>query len=161
LRLLLSKLEIKPEGRETNLGNALEEVARLNQRRSLILIVSDFLTPPDQWETELGHLVAMRHDVRAIQVLDPAEQSLDFGSAAHWEDMETGKSLYVDPEVARKTYLEKLSAHQARVRKSLEERGVALQSVTTDTPFDYVLLELIKRSGIARNAARVNPGRTR
>ena len=159
LRLLLSKLERKPEGRETNIGNALEEVALLNQKRSLILIVSDFLAPPEDWKTQLGHLVAMRHDVRAIQILDPAEQSLEFGSAAHWEDMETGKRLYIDPEVARKEYKEKLSAHQTAVKKSVEERGVSFQSVTTDTPLDYVLLDLIKRSGIARNVTRVNPGR--
>ena len=81
LRLLLSKLE-------TNLGHALEEVAMLSRKRSLMLIVSDFLTPPETWVTQLGHLTAMSHDVRAIQILDPAEISLDFGRAAHWEDME-------------------------------------------------------------------------
>jgi uncharacterized protein (DUF58 family) len=160
LRLLLSKLERKPEGRETNLGHALEEVALLNQKRSLILVLSDFLTPPDEWETQLGHLVAMRHDVRAIQVLDPAEQSLEFGSAAQWEDMESGKRLYIDPEVARKQYLEKLSAHQTLVKKSVDERGVSFQTASSDTPLDYVLLDLIKSSGISRNAARVNPGRS-
>ena len=159
LRLLLSKLETKPEGRATNLGHALEEVAMLSRKRSLILILSDFLTPPDAWSKELGHLAAMRHDVRAIQVLDPAEKSLDFGRAAHWEDMETGQRLYVDPEIAKQEYQEKLSIHQSSVKTAIEERGVAFQSVSTDTPLDYVLLDLIKRSGIARNVTRINPRR--
>lgn len=160
LRLLLSKLERQPEGRETNLGHALEEVAMINSRRSLILVVSDFLTHPSRWETELGHLAAMRHDIRAIQVLDPAEKSLEFGNAAQWEDMETGQRLYIDPEVARKEYLKKFTAHQNAVKQSLDERGISFQSITTDTPLDFVLLELIKRSGVVRTAARVNPGRT-
>jgi len=160
LRLLLSKLETKPEGRETNLGHALEEVAILSRKRSLILVVSDFLTPPDSWGTELGHLAAMRHDVRAIQILDPAEVSLDFGRAAHWEDMETGQRLYIDPEVAKKEYQEKLSTHQSAVKAAIEERGVSFQSITSDTPVDYVLLDLIKRSGIARNVTRNNPRST-
>lgn len=159
LRLLLSKLERQPEGRETNLGHALEEVALINPRRSLILILSDFLTPPEKWATELGHLAAMRHDIRAIQILDPAEKSLDFGKAAQWEDMETGQRLYIDPQVARKDYMKKFADHQTAVKQSLDARGITFQSVSTDTPLDFVLLELIKRSGVVRKA-RVNPGRT-
>ena len=160
LRLLLTKLERQPEGRKTNLGHALEEVAMLIHKRSLILLVSDFLTSPDEWQTELGHLVAMRHDVRAIQVLDPAELSLEFGSAAQWEDMESGERLYIDPQVARKEYLERLEVHQSKVKQALDERGVSFQTVSTDTPLDYVLLHMIQRSNRGRNMARTNPGRT-
>lgn len=160
LRLLLSKLERKPGGRATNLGNALEEVALLNTKRSLILIVSDFLTPTAEWDTQLGHLVAMRHDVRTIQILDPAEQSLKFGTAAQWEDLETGNKLYVDPDVARKEYLKKFSDHQAQVKQSCDERGVFFQSVTTDTPLDFVLLDMIQRGGLARNLTRTNRRRS-
>ncbi|MBH53760.1 MAG: DUF58 domain-containing protein [Opitutaceae bacterium] len=158
LHQLLAKLERKPEGRRpTNLGNALEEVAKLNRKRSLILILSDFLTPPEKWGVELGHLVAMSHDVRAVQILDPAEQSLEFGKAAQWEDLETGNRLYIDPSVARLDYLEKFKSHQVAVKQSLEERGVWLQTVSTDQPLDFVLLEMIQQSGVARNMARTNP----
>ncbi len=161
LRHLLSKLEREPEGRATNLGHALEEVASLNQKRSLILVISDFLTDPSTWEIELGHLVAMRHDVRAIQILDPAELSLNFGSAAQWEDLETGKRLYIDPDVARKDYLEKFAGHQAKVKKTLDERGVSFQTVSTDTPLDYVLLDMIKSGGFSKQTTRANQRRAR
>ncbi|MDA0347780.1 MAG: DUF58 domain-containing protein [Verrucomicrobia bacterium] len=160
LRLLLSKLQREPRGNETNLGQALEEVALLNQKRSLILIISDFLTPPSEWEKEISHLVAMRHDVRAIQILDPAELSLDFGTAAQWEDLETGKRVYIDPDVARKDYLEKLSEHQEKVKKSFDERGVSFQMASTDTPLDYVLLDMIKSGGLARKTIRANHRRS-
>ncbi len=161
LRHLLAKLEREPEGRATNLGHALEEVANLNQKRSLILVISDFLTDPSTWEIELGHLVAMRHDVRAIQILDPAELSLNFGSAAQWEDLETGKRLYIDPDVARKDYLEKFAGHQAKVKKTLDERGVSFQTVSTDTPLDYVLLDMIKSGGFSKQTTRANQRRAR
>jgi uncharacterized protein (DUF58 family) len=160
LRLLLSKLERETRGNETNLGQALEEVALLNQKRSLVLIISDFLTPPSEWETQLGHLAAMRHDVRAIQILDPAELSLDFGTAAQWEDLETGEKIYIDPEVARKDYLEKLSEHQVKVKKSFDERGVSFQMVSTETPLDYVLLDMIKSGSLARKTIRANQRRS-
>lgn len=160
LRHLLSKLEREPEGRETNLGHALEEVAKLNQKRSLILIISDFLTAPTEWEVELGHLVAMRHDVRALQILDPAELSLNFGSAAQWEDLETGKRLYIDPDVARNDYLKKFSAHQGQVKQTFDQRGVSFQTVATDTPLDYVLLDMIKNGGLAKQTTRSNQRRS-
>ena len=159
LRLLLSKLEREPRGNETNLRQALEEVALLNQKRSLVLLISDFLTPPSEWEKELGHLVAMHHDVRAIQILDPAELSLDFGKAAQWEDLETGKTVYIDPEVARTNYLEKLSEHQVKVRASFDERGVSFQMASTETPLDYILLDMIKTGSLARKTIRANKRR--
>src|SRR6185436_20668001 len=96
------------------------------------------------WEAALGHLAAARHDVRVVQVLDPAEQTLDFGDAAVWEDLETGRQLYVDPKQARAAYTEKFRAHQAEVAAVFDQRGVAHQVVTTDQPLDFALLELIQ-----------------
>ena len=102
----------------------------------------------------------MRHDVRAIQILDPAELSLDFGSAAQWEDLETGKRLYIDPDVARKDYLEKFSVHQAQVKKTFDQRGISFQTVSSDTPLDYVLLDMIKGGGLAKQSTRANQRRS-
>jgi uncharacterized protein (DUF58 family) len=152
-RRLVAALDREPSGRDTNLAHALEQAALLSRKRSLIFILSDFLSPVAQWEGALGHLAAARHDVRAVQVLDPAEQTLEFGSAAVWEDLETGKQIYVDPQQARAAYKEKLAAHQAEVRAAFDTRGVAHQVVTTDQPFDFALLELIQPHGAARRFA--------
>jgi uncharacterized protein (DUF58 family) len=152
-RRLLALLEREPAGRETNLGHALDEAALLNRKRGLVFIVSDFLSPVDEWNGALGRLAAAGHDVRAVQVLDPVEISLDFGQAAWWEDVEDGKRLYVDPAQARADYRARFDAHAAELRAAFEHRGVAHQSVTTDTPLDFVLLELL-RTGPKRGRGR-------
>lgn len=121
----------------------------------MVVIISDLLSPVEEWDEALGHLVAAGHDVRVIQILDPVELSLDYGRAAVWEDLESGKKLYLDPKQAGKAYREKFDAHQALVRSTLERRGVSYQVASTDSPFDFVLLEWIKSSGAhGRSASR-------
>ncbi len=143
-RRILAMLEREPAGNDTKLGHALEQAAMLCRRRSLVFLLSDFLSPVAEWSDQLGHLAAAGHDVRALQVLDPAELTLDFGSAALWEDMESGRSLYVDPVRARTAYRARLDAHNTEVRAALERRGVTYQQASTDSPLDRVLLELIQ-----------------
>jgi uncharacterized protein (DUF58 family) len=153
LRRLLAALEPNPEGGATELGRALEDVARLWNKRSLVLILSDLLAPVASWDEALGHLVARGHDVRVLQILDPVELTLEFGQAAEWEDAETGQHLYLDPSAARKGYRERFEAHQAEVKRALERRGVPYEVATTDQPLDLVLLHWIERTNTSRGAA--------
>jgi len=154
LRRLIASLEREPTGRDTRLGHALEQAALLCRKRSLIFILSDFLSPVAEWEAALGRLTAARHDVRVVQVLDPAEQTLEVGSAAVWEDMETGRKVYVDPAEARAGYQANLAAHQAELNSAFDHRGVAHQVVTTDQPLDLALLELIQPRAASRRLVR-------
>ena len=159
-RSLLSKLGKKPTGNATHLGQALEEVIRVCRKRSLVVIVSDFLSDPESWQKQLAHLAAMRHDVRALQILDPAEQTLDFGRAAHWEDLETGQRIYIDPDAARKRYLDEFGRHQQSVRNVMNGLGIVHDIAPTDKPLDFVLLEMIRGGGRGGALTRVN-GRDR
>jgi len=154
MRRLIAALEREPAGRATRLGHALEQAALLCRKRSLIFILSDFLSPVAEWEAALGRLTAARHDVRVVQVLDPAEQTLDVGSAAVWEDMETGRRVYVDPAEARAGYQANFAAHQAELNAAFDHRGVAHQVITTDEPLDLALLELIQPRAATRRLVR-------
>lgn len=153
LRRLLAALTPNPEGGATDLGRALDDVARLWRKRSLVLILSDLLAPVTSWDAALGRLVAIGHDVRVLQILDPVELTLEFGEATEWEDVETGRRLYLDPSAARRGYREKFDAHQNAVRHALERRGVPYALATTDQPLDLVLLNWIERSNARRGAA--------
>jgi uncharacterized protein (DUF58 family) len=153
-RHMLALLQRKPDGRETNLSHALDEVANLCRKRSLVLVLSDFLSPVNEWEQSLARLAAARHDVRAVQILDPAEVNLEFGEAALWEDLENNRQIYIDPAQARAGYKQRFDAHQAEVKATLEKRGVTRQLVTTDQPLDFVLLELLQANQARRATAR-------
>lgn len=153
-RRLLALLGKESEGSQTDLGKALEQAAMLNPKRSLILVLSDFLSPPDSWKRSLGQLVAAGHDVRALQVLDSAELNLDFGKASQWEDLETGKRLYIDPSEARSAYKASFEAHQSLVQQALEERGVKHLVAPTNKPLDFVLIDLLRSQPVSGRVAR-------
>jgi hypothetical protein len=89
--------------------------------------------------------------VHVLQLLDPAERSLEFGKAAEWEDMETGRRIYLDPDQARAGYRARMEGHLADVRRVLDQRGVPLQVIQTDQPLDFALLEWMRRSGDRRS----------
>ena len=72
---------------------ALEPVAR---RRSLVVVVSDFISEPG-WERPLA-LLAQRHEVVALQVVDPRELELPDAGVIVVEDAETGEQIFVDTE---------------------------------------------------------------
>jgi uncharacterized protein (DUF58 family) len=85
---LLSTVE---GGRGSDLALALEGTGRLLKRRSLVVILSDFLSIG--WEQELGHLCSA-HDVIVIGVTDPLDRDMPNLGLLAMEDPETGAALH-------------------------------------------------------------------
>jgi uncharacterized protein (DUF58 family) len=73
--------------RSSNLGSALAGAGRLLKRRSLVVLISDFLSV--NWEQELGDL-SQRHDVIALRISDPLDMDLPNLGLIVMEDPETG-----------------------------------------------------------------------
>ena len=78
----------------TRLEVLLRRAAETIKRRSAVFLVSDFISEPG-WEKPLAQL-AQRHDVVAVQVFDPLEQTLPDLGLITMEDPETGEQLFVD-----------------------------------------------------------------
>jgi uncharacterized protein (DUF58 family) len=89
----------------TDLAGLLAGVAALARRRSLIIVISDFVgagLEPDQqpearlpWEDALSRLT-LRHEVVALRIADPADAELPAVGALVVRDAETGEQLLVD-----------------------------------------------------------------
>ncbi|MGE5061885.1 MAG: DUF58 domain-containing protein, partial [Betaproteobacteria bacterium] len=74
---ILHRMLSRPEASrssETDLGDLLQSGFRVIPRRSLVFIVSDFITVPG-WTKPLAHL-AQRHEVIAVRLFDPLEMDL-------------------------------------------------------------------------------------
>jgi uncharacterized protein (DUF58 family) len=99
LRLMRDLLVFEPAGSRTDLPAALEFTMKMLTHKSIIFVVSDFQAE------DLEHplkLLAQRHDVVAVTVDDPSEQTLPDIGLARFVDPETGATLDVDtsdPEV--------------------------------------------------------------
>ena len=80
----------------TDLGVLLEEGLRTIRRRSLVVIVSDFISAPG-WERSL-HLLNQRHELLAVRLVDPREVELPDVGTVVISDAETGEQLEVDTQ---------------------------------------------------------------
>ncbi len=79
---------------DLGLREALRRSRRLAHRRGLVVVLSDFLAPAG-WEREMQAL-AHRHDVIAVEVVDPRELSLPDVGLLQVVDAETGRRRFVD-----------------------------------------------------------------
>jgi len=139
MRRLMIALERQPRGKATDLVAPMEHAANIIRRRSLIVYISDLLAPVDRLRTQLGTLRAGGHEVILFQVLDPAEIDFGFEGPARFEDLETGRDLFIDPTLARESYQKKLGAHLETIARDARGLGVDYQLVRTDSPIELAL----------------------
>jgi uncharacterized protein (DUF58 family) len=120
-----------PAGR-TDLAAALAHLGPVLRRRSLVIVVSDFLVP-DGWQQPLGRLAA-RHEVVAARLSDPREVALPDVGVITLEDPETGRQRVIDTgdRRLRERFAAAADAQTARVRADLAACGVDTLWLDTD-----------------------------
>ena len=116
----------------TRLDVLLRRAAETLKRRSALFLVSDFISEPG-WEKPLAQL-AQRHDVVAVHVTDPLEQSLPDLGLITMEDPETGEQLFVDTsDKGFRQRFEAIAIENARALNATFSRlGVDALTLRTD-----------------------------
>ncbi|HEY6742821.1 MAG TPA: DUF58 domain-containing protein [Lapillicoccus sp.] len=109
----------------TDLGAMLNRSAGMIRRRSLVVVVSDFISEPG-WEQALARL-ARRHEVVALQVTDPREDELPDVGSMYVEDTETGEQIFVDTSDG---------GFRARLKRAADERRAAIEEATRSAGVD-------------------------
>jgi len=139
----------------TALSAPIEQILRSVRRRGMVILISDLLAPIEDLETRLASLAACGHDVTLLQLLDPAELTFNFPSAAIFEDMESGRMVLTQPDAARSRYLARLEAHLAAVRAACSRQGILHHLCPTDQYLEKILFEhLADRSRRGRSSRR-------
>jgi len=90
MAVISAAIEARPEEKGSGLGKALIGAERLLKRRSLVIIISDFLCI--NWEQEIGDL-SRRHDVISIKISGPLDREMPRSGLLTLEDPETGLKL--------------------------------------------------------------------
>jgi uncharacterized protein (DUF58 family) len=140
---IMVALERAPGGSGTDLTAPLEQIARIAQKRGLVILLSDLLAPLETLETRLGYLRSQGHEVALLRVLDPAELEFPFKEATLFRDVESGRELYVDPDLMRERYQQEFSAHAKELRTICHRLGVDLSELVTDRPLEHALFDLL------------------
>ena len=143
LHRLFVALERTPTGRSTDLVAPLEQVSRTARKRGMVVLLSDLLAPVEHFERQLGYLRSQGHEVCVLRVLDPAERSFPFQDAAMFQDVETGRELFVDPQWMRESYQAKFAAHAESLRTACQKLGIDLYDLPTDQPLETALFDLV------------------
>ncbi len=134
LRLIndLLKQPRLPKSSSTNLTPLLKAGLQTLRRRSLVFIVSDFISEPG-WESALN-LLAQRHEVLAIRLWDPRETELPDIGLVLIEDAETGEQLYVDTHDHhfRQRFQEAARQREATLNESFKRAGVTALALSTE-----------------------------
>lgn len=134
-RYLMRRIATTPRaesGGRGDLAGALEQLRRPPRRRGLVAVVSDFLGEPD-WERPLRALGG-RHQLLAIEVLDPRELELPAAGLMTFVDPETGRQVEVQtsrPEL-RQRYAAAAAEQRDRIAAALRHAGAAHLQLRTD-----------------------------
>jgi uncharacterized protein (DUF58 family) len=115
----------------TDLRMMLRAALNTIKRRSLIFVISDFISTPG-WEASLS-LLNQRHEVIAVRLWDPAEIDLPDVGVMVMEDAETGEQLYVDTrdKKFRRNFQAAMQQREDNLKQSFKRAGVDVLSLST------------------------------
>ncbi|MDB6067513.1 MAG: hypothetical protein JWR26_3721 [Pedosphaera sp.] len=155
LRQLMLNLEEPATGPSTDLAVPLHRIARTVKKRALLVMISDLLGPIGTLEKDLTALTACGHEVMLFHLLDPAELTFKFDKPITFQDVESGRRLFVDPGAARKDYLKQLGDHNATIQSACQRLGIGYSRLATDRPLELALFDFLReRMGRGKRVKR-------
>jgi len=131
-------------GKPTQLGELLERALEIIKRRSLVVVVSDFISDPG-WARALA-LLGQRHDVLAVRLYDALEMTLPDVGLVIMEDAETGQQLFVDTHDPgfRQRFATLAAEREAALREALAVAGADCIELATDADLADTLLRFAR-----------------
>jgi hypothetical protein len=136
---MVATMESAPVGGQTQTGSVFDEIASRASRRSLIIVLSDFLDELENVFRGCKHLQHQRHDLCLLQVLDPAEADFPFQSPIKFLGMEQSGELVVDPMAIRRDYLDEFQRHQTTLQSFCNHAEIDFQTFGTQQPLSTSL----------------------
>ena len=135
LRVLRELLYFKPEAKKTNISAALEYLSHIVRKRSVVFLVSDFIS--ENYEKAL-RIANRRHDIIAVSVGDPREREMPDVGFIELEDAETGEMLTVDSNDLRIRNLFRLEASQQMESRERLFKSIDVDYINISTDISYV-----------------------
>ena len=145
-------------GKTTDLSALLSEAYTAIKRRSVVFVLSDFISTPG-WEVALAQL-ARRHEVIAVRLYDPVEQNLPELGFVMLQDAETGEQLFLDTQDKsfRERFAKLAAEREETLREAFSQAGVDCMELATTDNLHQELLRFIdlrkRRSRLATGGLR-------
>ncbi|MGD0060256.1 MAG: DUF58 domain-containing protein [Verrucomicrobiia bacterium] len=139
LRVVREILAFQPQGRGTDLQQALDYHNRVQPRRAVTFVVSDFQMTDEESVRKKLRVASKRHDVIALSLRDPREEELPAVGLIELRDAETGERALVDTfdRRVREGFAAKARERLEALRRLLRSASVDQVEIRSDA--DYVL----------------------
>jgi uncharacterized protein (DUF58 family) len=142
LRVIGEILAFEPTSRGTDLAKGLDFLGKVARRRSVVFLVSDFLS--DGWERAM-RITAQRHELVPVVVGDPMEQALPRVGLVVFEDLETGDVVEVDTSSRARDEFARKARRAAELRdQTLRRVNVDVVQVATNQPYVDALVAFFR-----------------
>jgi uncharacterized protein (DUF58 family) len=135
----------------TDLTPLLEAAQHSMKGRSLVFVISDFISAPG-WERPMN-LLTQRHEVMAVRLFDRREVELPDVGPLIMDDAETGEQLYVDTHDKgfRRRFREAADRREAVLTEAFRRSGVDAVSLSTDDDLVTAIVRMAKLRQKRRN----------
>jgi len=146
LRLIREVLYFKPEGTRTDISGALEYFNRVIKKKSVVFLVSDFLSEDYLKPLQIAN---NKHDVIAIKISDPREIKFENVGLIELEDAETGETLLIDTSSAafRTDFARQAEEDSFGLKRSLKLINLDFIQIVTNQSYIVPLINFFKLRG--------------
>ncbi len=142
LRVIGEILAFQPVSRGTNLAMGLDLLGKIAKRRSVVFLVSDFMS--EGWERAM-QIARQRHELVPVVVADPLEQALPNVGILVLEDLETGEVVELDTSSAARFDFARRAQQAANIRdQALRRLNVDTVEINTDQSYVDALIAFFR-----------------
>ena len=143
LRLIREILFFRPSGVATDIGGALEYFSRVIKRKSVVFLVSDFLSEDFVKPLRIAN---NKHDVIAIKISDPRETTFDNIGLIELEDAETGEVFMIDTgsRKFRREFSARAEEDNLSLKKAFKLINLDFINIRTDESYIVPLINFFK-----------------
>ena len=146
LRIIRELVSHRPEGLGTDIRGALEHLHRVIKKRSIVFLVSDFV---DEGYERILATLARKHDLIAVEIVDPREETLPDAGLVRLRDAETSRARWVDSGSARvrEAFHRFWADHRAAYRAFFLRHRIDRIPIRIDRPYARPIVDFFRFRG--------------
>jgi uncharacterized protein (DUF58 family) len=144
LRIIRELISFEPSGAGTNIRQALEYLNHVHKKRTIAFVISDFI---DDGYDQILRIISRKHDVIAVELSDPREETLPDAGLIKMTDAESGRERWIDTsdQRLRAAFVQYWYKRRTDRRTLFVRSKVDAIAVRIDRPYIKPIVDFFKR----------------
>jgi uncharacterized protein (DUF58 family) len=141
LNIVTQVLTFDAKNPKTDIGKAIREVNHYLKRKTIIFLISDFLTESFQHEL---NILARKHDVIGIMINDDFEEHIIEKGIIPIKDIETGETFFINANKYKLYYKENFKTRKEKIEEIFKNSGSDLIMIKSSEDYYPILYKFFK-----------------